>query len=209
MFERMRPFRQGDALVMPPEDLIDASIGCLAKRTLHSLYQPGDRQTCVRPTRVIFPLKGGLRTHGFMMMPVYVSHAALAPIRVMNFRTQDGLFLEHVLNKVSDDQIEVLSGAEFCFVEVCDNEGELNPLVDGDLTSTIRNFFVGFGLGRNRIRLFERPIDFPTRSPPDFPLVSAEEAATRVNEVRTMFMTDPLMVDVAEEQERVRKSYYL
>jgi hypothetical protein len=208
MFDRLAPFRQGDALIIPPEDLIEAAVGCFSKRTLHSLYQPGDRLTCVQPTRVIFPLQGGLRTHGFMMMPAYVSHAALAPVRMMNFRTQDGLFLEHVLNSVRDDQMEVLSGAEFCFVEVCDNEGLLNPLIDRDLATTIRDFFVDYGLGRHRLRLFERPIFYPTLSPPDLPLVSVAEADARVREVKAMFATDPLMVDVAEEQERVRAMHY-
>ena len=208
MLQAMAPHRLDGVLSVPPQDLIEAMIRHPTKRTLHSLYQPGDARTCASPTRVIFPLPTGLRTHGFMMLPIYVSHAALAPIRVMNFRTQDGLFLEHVLNQVRDDQLSVLSGLEFCYAEIKDGDGLAHPMVDRSLSAAIRHFFVSYGLGRHRLRLFERPIDYPTLAPPPFPLVSEAEAADRLREVKALFATDPLMVDVGEEQERVRRMHY-
>jgi hypothetical protein len=208
MLERMRPFRQDATLSVPSESLIEAALGCLSERTLQSLYRPGDHRTCDQPTRVIFPLETGLRVHGFMMMPIYVSHAALAPFRLKNFSTQDGLFLEHVLNGVNDDQLEVLSSAEFCYVEVCENDGSVRPMRDVGVARAIRDFFVDFGVGRNRLRLFRHAIEFPTRSPPSLPLVNVAEANARLREIVEMFATDPLMVDLAEEQESVRRAFY-
>lgn len=208
MLAAMAPYRRDGVLAVPSQALIEAMIRHPTKRTLHSLYQPGDRSTCASPTRVIFPLATGLRTHGFMMLPIYVSHAALAPIRVMNFRTQDGLFLEHVLNKVSDDQLTVLSGSEFCYAEIKDGDGLVHPMVEMSLRDAVRKFFVSYGLGRHRIRLFERPIEYPTQTPPGFPLASEQEAAARVQDVAALFATDPLMIDIAEEQERARRIVY-
>ncbi len=208
MLDRMQPFYQDEALVVPPQQLIEAMTRCLSKRTLHSLYRPGDGRTCVQPSRVIFPLEGGLRTHGFVMLPVYVSHAALSPFVMKNFGTQDGIMSEHILNAVDDEGLEVLSGLEFCYAEICDDDGKLLPMIDVDLVTAARDYFTIYGLGRNRLRLFDQPIDFPTLSPPDLPLVSAEEAAARVRDVKTMFATDPIMIDVAEEQERLRAALY-
>jgi len=212
MLEALAPFRLDGVLAVPPDRLIETMNRCLSRRSLHSIYQPGDRLTCVEPTRVIFPLKTGMRTHGFMMLPVYVSHAALSPFRIMNFRTQDGLFLEHVLNGVTDDQLTVMSGLEFSYAEINDDEGYLQPLVEMTLATSIRNYFVNYGIGRHRLRLFNRPIEYPTRDapqlPPDLSLVSEEEAAARVREIQHLFATDPVMVDLAEEQEKVRQAFY-
>ncbi len=208
MIEALAPFRQDEVLQVPPQDLIQAALERLSKRTLHSLYEPGDGRTCGSPTRVIFPMENGLRTHAFLMMPIYVSHAALTPFVMKNFATQDGLMTEHILNAVTEDQLEVLSAREFCYVEVCEDDGAFRPMVEQDLVSAIRAWFTNFGYGRNRLRLFSRPVEFPTRSPPPFALVSEEEAAARVRDVQRLFAEDPMMVDVAEEQERVRRAHY-
>ena len=208
MLERMRPFRRDDVLSVSSQDLLDASMSCLSKRTFNSLYAPGDKRTCMQPTRVIFPTALGLQTHAFMMLPVYVSHAALSPFLMKNFGTQDGMMIEHILNGVEDSQIDVLSPKDFCYVEICEDDGLVRDLQDLNLTCSIRDFFARCALGRNRLRLFSRPIFLPTLAPPGVPLVSVEEADVRVREVQEMFATDPVMVDLAEEQERVRRALY-
>lgn len=208
MLVNLRRFDQGDALIIPAPDLIEAALSCLSGRSLNSIYHPDDRRTCQIPTRVIFPTDKGLRTHAFLMNPVYVSHAALAPFIMKNFGTPDSLICEHLLNRLDESEVEVLSGEDYCFIEVNEGDGYLVPMTDIDLVGAVRNYFVGYALGRNRLRLFERPIHFPTRSPPNLPLVSDEEARAKLRAVREMFATDPRMVDLAEEQERVRATYY-
>ncbi len=208
MLAAMQGYRQADALVIKPNDLIETAVQHLSKRTLQSIYPSGNQWVAAQPTRIIFPMQDGLRIHAFILLPAYVSHAAYAPVLIKDFATPDGLFSEHVLNGLLDDEIEVLSGLEFCFSEVCENDGTLYPLLDKTIETGVRDYFTDYGPSRRRYQCFAKPIDYPTSTQPFAEVVSETEVQARMEGIRDIFRDDPFMVDIEQEQERVRRRCY-
>ena len=205
----MKPFIRDGILSAPPAAVTDAGARAPTLRTTHSFLQPGDRAVCAYPTRVIFPMAEGLRSHAFMMLPAYVSHAAFAPMKIKSYGTMDGVFSEHVLNQLRDEEIEVIAPPEFSFVELCDDDGNYAPMLDKSFAEGVRDYFVAGCFNRRRHRLFRRPILFPTLSPPPYATpFSADEVAARLNEVDALFAHDPLLVDIDSAHQRIRELHY-
>lgn len=209
VMEAMQPFVQQGVLTAPPAALIDAGARFPTLRTTHSFYQPGDLTACSQLTRVMFPTAEGIRSHGFMILPAYVSHAAFAPMKIKSFATMDGVFTEHVLNQLRDEEIEMICAPEFAFVEICDDDGNVYPMLDKPLKQGVRDYFMAGGFNRRRYRLFRRPVLFPTLSPPaGGALIDAAEIEERLQEVRDLFAHDPHIVDIDEAQQRIRDLHY-
>jgi len=209
VLEALSPYRENGVLTVPPLILSDVGARFPTKRTLHSLYRPGNREVCANVTRVIFPTAEGLRVHGFVMLPAYVSHAGFSPMKLKSYATMDGVFSEHVLNKVPDKGIEVISPPEFTFIEICDDDGAVFPLVEKTLEQGVLDYFVVGCFNRRRHRLFIQPMLFPTLAPPDgAELVSDREIHDRLNGVNEKFARDPALTDVHEVQERIREQHY-
>lgn len=209
VLEAIRPFVRDGVLTAPPAALIDAGARFRTLRTTHSFYQPGDRTVCSQLTRVMFPTQEGIRSHGFTILPAYVSHAAFAPMKIKSFATMDGLFSEHVLNQLRDEEIEVISPPEFSFVEICDDDGNVFPMLDKPLRQGVRDYFAAGVFNRRRHRLFRRPVMFPTSSPlAGVALIDPAEIESRLQEVRDLFDQDPLIVDIDEAQQQIRDLHY-
>ena len=209
VLEALRPFVRDGVLTAPSAVLIDAGARFPTLRTTHSFYQPGDRAVCSQLTRVMFPTAEGIRSHGFIILPAYVSHAAFAPMKIKSFATMDGVFSEHVLNQLRDDETEVICAPEFSFVEICDDDGTFFAMLDKPLKQGVRDYFVAGCFNRRRYRLFRQPVMFPTLSPPaGAALVDAAEIEERLREVRDVFAQDPLVVDIDAAQQRIRDQRY-
>jgi hypothetical protein len=208
MLERMASHRHGDALIMSSAEMIEAASHSLSKRLRDTIDRPGVQRATEQVCRVIFATESGLRAHGFVIAPVYVSHAALAPIRHTDFATQDGRIVEHFLNHLEEDEIEVLPGEAFCSAELCDGDASAFALVDLGLAQAVERYFTGHGMNHRRLRLFRRPIEFPGLIAPGEPLMSEEEVAARLADIQRLFETSPHLVDLAEEQEVVRAHLY-
>lgn len=209
VLEAIQPYARQGVLAVPPLALIDAGARVPTLRTTHSFLQPGDRAVCMHPTRVMFPTEDGIRSHGFMMLPAYVSHAGFAPMAIKSYGTMDGVFSEHVLNQLREEEIEVLSAPDFSFIELCDDDGNYAPMVEKSLAEGVRDYFLAGSFNRRRHRLFARPVFFPTLSPIDgFPLVGAAEIEERLNEIATLFARDPLIVDIDSAHQEIRERRY-
>ncbi len=210
MLDQLRPHRENGVLTVPPQSLIDAAVSCLTLRSLNSIYRPNERLASTQVTRVILPVATGLRAHSFMLLPAYVRHDAFAPVVIRDFGTPDGRFVEHVLDYLADHEVVVMSGQEFCFVEICDHDGSVRRRTPKDIVTGIRDSFVDFVVGRRRRLCFFQPIDFPMSSPVSAiadPIGEADAAALMAA-IRQVFDTDPSMVDLAVEQERARARSY-
>ena len=208
MLERVAPHRDGLALILSRDQMLSAASHCLAKRTSYSFYRARDQSTPNEVCRIIFPTDRGLRTHGFVIAPLYVSHAAYAPVVHTDFATQDGRFVEHVLDQVEESEIEVLSGEEFCAAELCDGDGMAFPMVDLGWERAIESYFLGHSLSQRRLSLFRRPILYPGLHPPGETLLADAAVDEQVGRVLALFDASPHLVDVAAEQARMRALLY-
>lgn len=208
MLDRLESRREGDALIVSSAALLGAASECLAKRTTNTFYRRMDPRTPDHVCRVMFPTQGGLRTHGFIIAPLYFSHAAFSPYLHPDFGTQDGRIVEHFLDKLEDHQIDVLSGAEYCAVELCDGDAAARPIVSFGLEATIERFFTSYRLSRRRHMLFQRPIEYPGLFAPGEALLSEEEVATQLDNVAQLFAGSPFLKDIDVEQEALRTRLY-
>lgn len=208
MLERLEGRRQGDALVVSSEDLLQAASHCLAKRMTSTFYRRMDPRTPDHVCRVVFQTARGLRTHGFIIAPLYVSHAAFSPFLHPKFGTQDGRMVEHFLDKLEESQIDVLSGAEYCAAELCDGDASARPIVAFGLEMAIERFFTSYRLSHRRHRLFQRPIEFPGLLAPGEALVDEEEIATQLESIARLFAGSPSLQDIEREQEALRARFF-
>lgn len=204
LLNRLDSRRQGDALIVSSGDLLQSAADCLGKRMTNTFYRTMDPRTPDHVCRVVFATEHGLRTHGFIIAPLYFSNAAFAPVLHPDFGTQDGRIVEHVLNKLDDDQIDVLSGADYCAAELCDDDDAARPIVAYGLEGAIERFFTSYRLSRRRHTLFQRPIDFPGLFAPGEALVSEQEVARQVESINNLFDHSPLLKDIAVEQQALR-----
>jgi len=208
MLKRLASYRDGAALILSSEQLISAASHCLAKRTLDSFYRADNPTTPNEVCRMMFPTKRGLRTHGLVIAPLYVSHAAFAPVVHTDFATQDGRFVEHVLNQVEEAEMEVLSGEEFCVAELCDGDGMAFPLIESGWERAIEAYFLGHGLNQRRLWLFRQPILYPGLTPPGEAVLSDDTVDAQVESVLALFKSSPHLIDLATEQALVRANLY-
>lgn len=207
MLERLQPFTQDGVIAAPARDLLEAAAHCLSKRSLDNIYRPGDRENSSVPSRILFRTTDGLRLHGFVACPLYVSHAGFAPLRFKNFAAIDDVFTEHLLYKLQKGQIHVLTpNGGFAIVEVCEDDGATNPLFARGLRDSVLQYFEHFGLNWRRFRLFERSVDFPCDPP--MAIVDEAEIANRLKEIHAMFHDHPYFVDIGREQEAIEAREY-
>lgn len=202
VLDRLAGDDRSGVLAVGSATLIDTAIQHLSKRTLNGLYHPGNRSVSTDPNRILFKTERGLRMHSFVMGPTYVSHAGFAPLILKNFATADGLFTSHLLYKLADDQIEVLSTEDLCVVEVADGDGQLFPLTDRALEEAIPAYFRDNGLNARRFKLFDRPTLYPGATPPEGPVTSEAEMAERLESLRRLRATHPVFVDLSAERDR-------
>jgi len=208
VLNRVAAFHRGGALAVPRQALMDAAAPNLSRRTLDNIYRPGDTETSAIPNRILFRTPDGLRAHGLVCGPLYVSHAAFTPLHLKNFAPIDDVFSEHLLFKLRLDQFYILPPTEALIVEICDDDGATNPIHGRGLRDSILQYFQNFGLSHRRRRLFERRSDYISPAFADGDVTEEDEAERRLNEVQDLFDSHPCLVDLAEEQEKIAARYY-
>ncbi len=200
--------RRSGALEISGDQLIDLASRHLSKRSLNHFYQPGGAANPSSPVRVVFRTEQGLRIHSFVMGPTYVTHAAFAPMTVINFGTCDGMFTSHLLNRLTPAQIEVMQPSAFCFVEVCEDDGSFFPLEQQELKSAVLRYFRDFGLNERRLLLFERATYYPIAETPPDAIINPDEIETRIREIKELFASHPIFVDGAAERDKIIARHY-
>jgi len=208
MLARLETQRQDDALIVSRRDLLEAAGHCLAKRTTNTFYRRMDPRTPDHVCRVVFATERGLRTHGFVIAPLYFSHAAFAPFLHPDFGTQDGRIVEHVLDRLEERQIVVLSGGEYCAAELCDDDESARPIVTLGLEMALERFFTSYSISRRRRILFRHPIDYPGLIPPSEVLIDEGEVDGVVERILQLFETSPCLKDIGDEQDALRAHRY-
>lgn len=208
VIDRVAAFHHNGVLAVPRQALMDAAASNLSRRTLDNIYRPGDAETSAIPNRIMFRTPEGLRTHGLVCGPLYVSHAALAPLHLKNFAPIDDVFSEHLLFKLRPEQFYILPPSEALIVEICHDDGSTNPVHARGLRDSILQYFQNFGLSHRRRRLFERRSDYLSPAFADGVVTQENEAERRLGEVRDLFDNHPCFVDLAEEQEKIAARCY-
>lgn len=207
VMERLKPCFDDVVLKASIPELLAAASGALSRRSLDQVYRPDDAETPYYPVKTIFQVPGGLAMHSFYGNPIYVSHAALAPILMTNFAPPDGVFIEHLLQNAKRGRMEMLVAEEFLGLEVCKDDGHVFDIKPISLRQSIKDVFFSTGVPVIRKLIFPHRNFFAGVEVDLSRHVALEEADRVVASVLEMFETDPLLCDLQKESEAIERLY--
>lgn len=207
VMERLKPCFYGVVLNASIDQLLAAASGALSRRSIDQIYRPDDVETPYYPVKTIFQTPGGLAMHSFYGNPIYVSHAALAPILMTNFAPPDGVFIEHLLQSTKRGRMEMLVAEEFLGLEVCKDDGDVFEIRPHPLLKSIKDVFFSTGIPVIRKLIFPHRNFFPGVAVDVARSVDLAEADRVVKSVLDMFETDPVLADLQKESQAIERVY--